>query len=89
MREHTPQWGISCTPGGQERPKVAPLTYYGEGRPMKLRVFPTMVIYLGIFIEHNSASQCHRDMGWAYFTQATNQTLRIIVTVSNHALATI
>ncbi len=31
MREHTPQWGISCTPGGQERPKVAPLTYYGEG----------------------------------------------------------
>ncbi len=67
MREHTPQWGISCTPGGQERPKVAPLTYYGEGRPMKQRVFPTMVKYIGIFIEHNSASQCHRDMGVGLF----------------------
>ncbi len=79
MREHTPQWGISCTPGGQERPKVAPLTYYGEGRPMKLRVFPTMVITrdfsLNITLHHNVIE----TWGWAYFTQATNQTLRIIV----------
>ncbi len=27
--------GKSCTPGGQERPKFAPLTFYGVGRPMK------------------------------------------------------
>ncbi len=44
-----PAVGYKLYPGGQERPKVAPLTYYGEGRPMKLRVFPTMVIYIGIF----------------------------------------
>ncbi len=29
------KWGKSCTPGGQERPKVAPLTFNGVGRPMK------------------------------------------------------
>ncbi len=25
------KWGKSCNPGGQERPKVAPLTFYGVG----------------------------------------------------------
>ncbi len=34
-----PAVGYSCTPGGQERPKVAPLTYYGEGWPMKQHTF--------------------------------------------------
>ncbi len=27
--------GKVAPPGGQERPKVAPLTFYGVGRPMK------------------------------------------------------
>ncbi len=40
---------------------------------------------LNITLHHNVIE----TWGWAYFTQATNQTLRIIVTVSNHALATI
>ncbi len=30
-----PQNGVKLHPGGQERPKVAPLTFYGVGRPMK------------------------------------------------------
>ncbi len=90
MREHTPQWGISCTPGGQERPKVAPLTYYGEGWPMKQHTFSYYGnlhrdFSLNITLHHNVIE----TWGWAYFTQATNQTLRIIVTLSNNALATI
>ncbi len=64
MREHTTQWGISCTPGGQERPKVAPLTYYGEGRPMKWAVLQHRNRFS---IEHNSGSQCHRDKGAGSF----------------------
>ncbi len=90
MRERTPQWGISCTPGGQERPKVAPLTYYGEGRPHETARFSYYGkvhrdFSLNITLHHNVIE----TWGWAYFTQATNQTLRIIVTLSNHALATI
>ncbi len=29
-----PQNGVKVAPWGQERPKVAPLTFYGVGRPM-------------------------------------------------------
>ncbi len=64
MREHTTQWGKSCTPGGQERPKVAPLTFNGVGRPIS---------WAGLHhrnrfsIEHNSGSQCHRDKGAGSF----------------------
>ncbi len=89
MREHTTQWGISCTPGGQERPKVAPLTYYGEGRPMKTRFS-----YYGnlhrdfalIITRHHNVIE---TWGRAHFTQPTNQTLRIFVKLSSHTLATI
>ncbi len=73
MREHTTQWGISCTPGGQERPKVAPLTYYGEGWPMKCQ--------LNITLDHSVIE----TRGWAHLTQTTNQHLRIIVKLSSHA----
>ncbi len=49
------KWGKSCTPGGQERPKVAPLTFNGVHHRN------------GFSIEHNSGSQCHRDKGAGSF----------------------
>ncbi len=57
-----PQNGVKVAPlGGQERPKFAPLTFYGVGRPMKS-------FQLNRFsIEHNSGSQCHRDKGAGSF----------------------
>ncbi len=54
MREHTTQWGISCTPGGQERPKVAPLTFNGVGRPTP----------------RSSESGFHRNVKFATFEEA-------------------
>ncbi len=54
MREHTMQWGISCTPGGQERPKVAPLTFNGVGRPTP----------------RSSESGFHRNVKFATFEEA-------------------
>ncbi len=54
VREHTTQWGISCTPGGQERPKIAPLTLYGVGRPTP----------------RSSESGFHRNVKFATFEEA-------------------
>ncbi len=93
MREHTTQWGISCTPGGQERPKVAPLTYYGEGRPMKQHLKTRFSYYGNLHRDFALIITLHHNVietwGWAHFTQPTNQTPRIFMKLSIHALATI
>ncbi len=82
VREHTTQWGKSCTPGGQERPKVAPLTYYGEGRPMKWAVLHHRNRFqLNITLDHSVIE----TRGRAHLTQTTNQHLGIIVKLSSHA----
>ncbi len=60
-----PQNGVKVAPlGGQERPKFAPLTFYGVGRPMKWAVLHHINRFS---IEHNSGSQCHRDKGVGSF----------------------
>ncbi len=73
VREHTTQWGKSCTPGGQERPKVAPLTFNGVGIETAFQ--------LNITLDHSVIE----TRGRAHLTQTTNQHLRIIVKLSNHA----
>ncbi len=56
--------GYKLHPWGQERPKVAPLTFNGVRRPMKWAVLHHRNHFS---IEHNSGSQCHRDKGAGSF----------------------
>ncbi len=76
VREHTTQWGISCTPGGQERPKVAPLTFNGVGVLHHRNRFS---------IEHNSGSQCHRDKGAGSFDSDDQSASQDHVKLSSNA----
>ncbi len=72
------KWGKSCTPGVQERPKVAPLTFNGVGRPMK---WIETAFQLNITLDHSVI----KTRGRAHLTQTTNQHLKIIVKLSSHA----
>ncbi len=85
-----PQWGISCTPGGQSAPKLPhwhTMVRDGPWNSTRFSYYGNLHrdFSLNITLHHNVIE----TWGWAYFTQATNQTLRIIVTLSNNALATI
>ncbi len=67
-----PQNGVKVAPlGGQERPKVAPLTFYGVETAFQLN----------ITLDHSVIE----TRGRAHLTQTTNQHLRIIVKLSSHA----
>ncbi len=70
--------GKRCTLGGRERPKVAPLTFNGVGRPMK---WIETAFQLNITLDHSVIE----TRGRAHLTQTTNQHLRIIVKLSSHA----
>ncbi len=78
-----PQNGVKVAPlGGQERPKVAPLTFNGVGRPMKWAVLHIETAFqLNITLDHSVIE----TRGRAHLTQTTNQHLRIIVKLSSHA----
>ncbi len=67
-----PHNGVKLAPlGGQERLKVAPLTFY----------FIETAFQLNITLDHNVIE----TRGRAHLTQTTNQHLRIIVKLSSHA----